>query len=339
MEKKLDDFNLNGTNLVRMVWEQRKLIIIIGIVAFVVSLIISFLITPQFKATAVLIPSAASQASKDVMVSSRVKGITVFGEENEPEHLLQVLTSETLRKETVLKLNLFQSYGIDPNHKHAWYEVNRIFSSNISFSPTKYQGVKIEVLDPSPEMAVKIVGTIVDLADSLMRNAKRDVAKKALSILEKQYVFAVAEAKAIDDSLAIVMKMGAIDLPYQAKELEQAYAQALLKGDENAARRLEKAKAKLAQAGATFTRLRYDIQNKSIQMGKMTEDLHILKIEAAGEIPSQFVIDKGIKPDKKSYPKKMIIVIVSTLAAVFFSIFLILLVDFFRKSINPPSEA
>ena len=48
MEKKLDDFNLNGTNLVRMVWEQRKLIIIIGIVAFVVSLIISFLITPQF---------------------------------------------------------------------------------------------------------------------------------------------------------------------------------------------------------------------------------------------------------------------------------------------------
>ena len=88
MEKKLDDFNLNGTNLVRMVWEQRKLIIIIGIVAFVVSLIISFLITPQFKATAVLIPSAASQASKDVMVSSRVKGITVFGEDNEPEHLL-----------------------------------------------------------------------------------------------------------------------------------------------------------------------------------------------------------------------------------------------------------
>ena len=195
------------------------------------------------------------------------------------------------------------------------------------------------MLDPSPEMAVQIVSTIVDLADSLMRNAKREVAKKALSILEKQYVFAVAEAKAIDDSLAIVMKMGAIDLPYQAKELEQAYAQALLKGDENAARRLEKAKAKLAQAGATFTRLRYDIQNKSIQMGKMGEDLNILRIEAAGEIPSQFVIDKGIKPDKKSYPKKMIIVIVSTLAAVFFSIFLILLVDFVRKSINPPSEA
>jgi len=339
MDKRLQDFNLNGTNLVQLVWNHRKLIIIIGIVAFVSSLVVSFIITPHYKVTAVLIPSAASQASKDVLVNSRVKGITVFAEDQELEHLLQVLSSETLRKDIVTRLNLFSNYGVDPNYKHAWYEVNRIFSSNISFSPTKYRSVKIEVLDPSPQMATRIAQTIIVVADSLMRSAKRDVARKALSVLERHYEVALAESKVMDDSLTMVMSRGVIDLPLQTKELTKGYASALLSGNDIAAKKIERTMANLAKDGAAFTRLKNDIQNKSIQISKIVDNLHILQVEAAGEIPSQFVIDSGITPDKKSYPKKMIIVIVSTLAAVFFSVFLLLLVDFFRKSIDPVGEA
>lgn len=339
MDKKLQDYNLNGTNLVQMVWNHRKIVIIISIVAFVVSLVVSFIITPHYKATAILIPAAASQSSKDVLVNSRVKGITVFGEDQELEYLLQILTSETLRKDIILKLNLFENYGVDPNYKHAWYEVNRIFSSNISFSPTKYRSAKIEALDPSPEMATKIVDAIVVAADSLMRKRKQEVALRALEVLEKQYQEALAESKAMDDSLTLVMSRGIIDLPLQAKELTQGYSRAILDGNEKAAKKFEQAMEKLAIDGAAFTRLKNDIQNKSIQISKIVDNLHILRVEIAGEIPSQFVIDWGITADKKSYPKKMVIVIVSTLSAIFFSIFAILIVDFFRKSISPISES
>lgn len=339
MENRLQDYNLNGTNLVQMVWNHRKLLIIIGTLAFVISLVVSFLITPYFKATAVLIPSVASQASKDVLVNSRVKGITQFGEDQELEHLLQVLTSETLRKDIIEKLGLFEHYGIDRNYKHAWYEVNRIFSSNISFAPTKYRGAKIEVLDYSPQKATDIVNTIVVVADSLMRKSKQEVAQKALNILEKQYAEALEESKVMDDSLTLVMSRGVLDLPLQTKELTQGYTRAILDGKDAAAKKLENALAKLAKDGAAFSRLKFDIQNKSIQISKIVDNIHILKVEVAAEIPSQFVIDWGITPDKKSKPKKMIIVIVSTLSAIFFSIFLILLVDFFRKSISPASES
>jgi len=37
----------------------------------------------------------------------------------------------------------------------------------------------------------------------------------------------------------------------------------------------------------------------------------------------------------KAKPKKSVIVIISTLSALFFAFFLFVLVDFFRKSINP----
>lgn len=339
MEKRLQDFNLNGTSLVQMVWNHRKLLIAIGVAAFVVSLIVSLLITPYFKASAVLVPAVASQASKDVLVNSRVKGITQFGEDQELEHLLQILTSETLRKVIVEQQSLFDHYGVDRNYKHAWFEVNRIFSSNISFSPTKYRGAKIEVLDYSPQKATDIVNNIVVVADSLMRMAKREVAQRALDVLEKQYAEALVESKVMDDSLTLVMSRGVLDLPLQTKELTQGYTKAILKGDDAAAKKLENALARLAKDGAAFSRLKFDIQNKSIQISKIVDNLHILRVEVAAEIPSQFVIDWGITPDKKSKPKKMIIVIVSTISAMFFAVFLMLLVDFFRKSIKPTSES
>jgi uncharacterized protein involved in exopolysaccharide biosynthesis len=67
--------------------------------------------------------------------------------------------------------------------------------------------------------------------------------------------------------------------------------------------------------------------------------LHILRAEAQGIIPSQFVIDWAYPADKKAKPKKLVIVVAATLSALFFSLFLFVLVDFFRRSINPPSIA
>ena len=113
MEKELPDFNLNGTNLLQMVWQRRIVFLLIGVVAFVVSLVVSFLITPQFKSSAILIPSVATQASKDVFIASRAKGLTVFGDDEEVEQLIQILSSETLRRHIITEFNLFEHYGVN----------------------------------------------------------------------------------------------------------------------------------------------------------------------------------------------------------------------------------
>jgi hypothetical protein len=335
MGKDLPDFNLNGTNLVQMVWQRRYIFLAVGVIAFFASLVVSFLITPQFKSTAVLIPSAATQASKDVFVASRAKGLTVFGDDEEVEHLLQVLSSETLRRHIVNKFNLFQHYGIDPNDRFAWHKVNTSFSSNISFSPSRYRSVRIEVLDESPEMAAKLANGIVEAADSLARETKKKVAQMALEMLEYHYQQTLGEAYRIDDSLTKVMKNGVLDLPYQAKEASKVYVEHLASANTSAAARVENYMAKLALDGARFTRYFNDVQYKSLQIKDMQENLHILRSEAQGKIPSQFVIDWAYPSDKKAKPKKMVIVITATLSAIFFAVFLFIIIDFFRKSINP----
>jgi uncharacterized protein involved in exopolysaccharide biosynthesis len=337
MENNQPDFNLNGTDLVQMIWKKRFVVVAIGVVAFVASLIVSLQITPLFQSTAILIPAAATQASKDVFVNSRVKGITVFGDDEEVEHLLQVVSSETLRRETIAKLNLFSHYEIDPSENEAWYKVNENFSNNISFRRSRYRTVRIEVLDKSPEKAAQIANTIVVLADSLMRATKRDVAKKALQVLELQYQQTLKELYIADDSLSVVMKKGVLSLPYQAKEATKVYTEALAKGNVEAARRIEKYMDGLAASGASFIRLESSIHNLSAQLKSLKENLQVLNAEANGVIPSQFVIDRAVASDKKAKPKKAIIVIVSTLSAIFFTVFLLVFVEFVRTSIYPPA--
>jgi len=336
MENKLPDFDLNGTNLVQMVWKRKITLTIITVIALIASTIVAFLITPTFQSSATLIPAKATQTSKDVFVPTRPYGLTVFGEDEEVEHLLQVLSSESLRHTVIEKENLFENYEIDPNSLHAWTEVNSKFASNVSFSRSQYRTVRISAFDVSPQKAASITNTVVTVADSLMRKTKSDLSKIALKAATKQYDEAMQEHSRLSDSLSKVMSQGALDIPYQAKEITKVYAEAIASGNTTAANRLSNYMKQLAEHGGEYTRLSYDILNKSKQIVDMQESLHFLKLEAEGTVPSQFVIDWATPSDKKAKPKKLSIIIVSTLSALFFAIFLLVLVDFFRTSIYPP---
>ena len=117
------------------------------------------------------------------------------------------------------------------------------------------------------------------------------------------------------------------------------YAEAIAGARYESAGRVEKYIDGLASQGAKYTRYLNDIQYKSLQIKDIQENLHILRAEAQGVIPSQFVIDWAYPSDKKATPKKLIIVVASTLSALFFSLFLFVLLDFFRKSIKPKNIA
>ena len=335
MKKTVADFNLNGTKLVMMVWSRKRFFLLVGIIAFISSLAVSFLIHPKFQSTAVLLPAISTQPSKDIVVPNRVKGFIMFGEDEEVEHLLQVLSSETLTRTIVEKHNLFVHYSIERDSKHAWSKVATVYSKNISFSPTKFRSVKIQVLDTDPEYAALLANSIVEIADSLMRKTKQDMALRALPLFEEQYRFALSEIQRVEDSLSAVMKRGVLDLPYQAKELTGAYAAALTSGNSASAQRIKKEMESLGVSGGAFTRYLQEMLHVSQQMKDVKEALFIMRIEAAGEIPSQFVIDRAVPADKKAKPKRMTIALISTLSALFFTFFLLILIDFFNTMIDP----
>ncbi len=329
------EFNLNATNLVKMVWEKRLIIVYIAIFAFAVSLIVSFLITPMYKSVAILYPPVENQSSKEVINTTFQRGLTVFGDRNEAEQLLQILSSQTLRDIVIKKQNLIKHWELNPEGKYVRSEAYGIFISDIAFRPTKYNSVEITVYDKDPEKAAEVANEIVHVSDSLMRSIKADMALKALAVLEEQYKLANEDVNSIGDSLDLVMRAGAIHLEAQTKEIYRALARAIENNNVSAEKRLRVLYDDLARLGLPLTNLTNNYYMGLNNLKDLRNFMRVLKIEAKQGIPSQFVVDKAIPSDKKAYPKKALIVIMSTLSAIFFSIFAIIVFDFFKKIIVP----
>ena len=334
MESSKTDFSLDSTNLVLMVWGKRNLLFWIGVIALLVSLGASFLITPLYKATAIVYPPIDNQQSKELINTNLQAGLTVFGESKEAEKLLQVLSSSTLRDIVIKKLDLTVNWGINPSDKYARHKTYGIFNSNIKFRPTQYTSVEIEVMDASPEMAAKIANTIVKVQDSLMLSIKAQVAQKGLEALEEQYKKGIEEMKELEDSLSKTMSKGVIHLQSQTQEFYKAYAKAVASNNVSAIKALDKKIEPLKEYGGEYVVLIEEIQNKSIQLNELNESMKVIRIEASKSIPSQFVVDWATTPDKKAYPKKAIVIIVSTLSALFFGIFAIVVAEFFKQKVN-----
>lgn len=330
MESSKADFNLNSTNLIDLVWSKRKLLLIIGIVAIVVSTVASFMITPKFKATAIIYPPVDNQVSKELIAPSMQAGLTVFGESKEAEQMLQVLSSNTLRDLIIKKLNLMAIWGVAPNEKYAKSKVNGIYNERIRFRPTQYMSVEVEVMDPSPVFAATIANTIVVLQDSLMRAIKSQVASKGLVVIQEQYDQALLEMKALEDSLAKTMENGVFNVEAQTKGFYNEYAKTIAANQSNAVKALEKKMEPLKKFGSKNVRYTEEIVYKANQITDLNTSLKTMQIEAAQVVPSQFVVDYASIPDKKAYPKKSIIIIVSTISALLFGIFAIVISDFLK---------
>ncbi|BDX37737.1 hypothetical protein CYCD_10920 [Tenuifilaceae bacterium CYCD] len=326
------NFELNSTALLRSLWSYRKIILIVGVVAFIVSALAAFLITPKFKATAIIYPPVANQASKELITENKQEGLTVFGETEEAEQFLQILSSRTLKDSVIARLNLMDHWDIKPSNIHKMHEVYSKFDQNIRTKPTQYQSVIIEVMDSDPEMAARIANAVVDISDTLMRSAKSQVAKKALAALEEQYNKGLEEMKTAEDSLTFVMQQGVVHLKKQTEQYYKDYTKALLTNDKKAIGILEKQIKPLQEYGSRYERYRNEVQDMALQLTELKLSLKVLRVEAEQSIPSQFVIDRAVAPDKKAYPKRSIVIVLSTLSALFFAVFAIVVAEFIKHS-------
>lgn len=327
------NFDLNSTTLLQAAWQYRKVLIAVGVLAFIISTVAAFLITPKFEASAIIFPPKANQASKELFTVSQQAGLTTFGETEEAEQFLQVLTSRTLRDSVIQRLNLMDYWGIKSSDKYAQNHTYSIYKEVVKIKSTPYQSIVIEVMDKNPEMAAKIANTIVDLSDSLMRSIKLQFAQKALAALELQYEQTQADMRSIEDSLAMVMQKGVVHLKKQSEEYYKEYTKALLANNRDAIKIIKDQIQPLQLYGSKYERYRDEMNYMSQQLTNLNNSLKIYRVEAAQTIPSQFVIDRAIVPDKKAYPKRSVVIILSTLASLFFAFFAIVFAEFIKQSI------
>lgn len=328
----MNDFNLNATPIIAKIMAKGKLLIIVAVAAFVVSTVVVLLIPNRYEASALLMPQVANQISKEMFTAAKQEGLTVFGEKEESEQLRQIITSRTLKDMVIEQLDLWKLWGIDPNMKHARDKMYNSYNKSVKISSTQFQGVVVAARDQNPELAATIANTIVDLSDTLLRRVKKEIAQKALIAFEKQYNRELEAMVALEDSMRKAMIAGAVSPEMQAKEITRAYSGAITSGNTDNANKLSKLMEPIKQHGSKYIRYNYQLEYAAENIVLLGNHLKVLRVEAQQDIPSQFVIDRATVPDKKIAPKRTILVVLSTLAAVLCEIFVIVAIEFFNTS-------
>jgi uncharacterized protein involved in exopolysaccharide biosynthesis len=329
MGKHKKNFSLNSTDFFSYVWSKRKTLLYVTLIAAIFSAIISFFITPKFKSSIVMYPSTSASISK-TMLSDNIYSMDdnlKFGTEQETEQLMQVLSSDEIRARIIRKFKLAAHYKIDTTAKYWKSNLLDEYNSNIKYKRTEYQSIIVEVLDVDAETAATIANEISNQLDTLFTFVQHERAQKALAIVEKQYLLMVSQMNAMQDSLTRIRELGVINYEAQSTALNNAYAMALAEGKTNGVKAIETKMKTLAKYGGSYVALRDLLLNETKRLSYLKSKYMEAKVDAEQVIPHKFVIDRAYKSDKKAYPKRFIIVLISAISAFAVALLLMIIID------------
>ena len=185
MSEPTNEFDQARDSLLLFIWKKRILIFIVTAVAGLAALIVAFLITPQFKSTAIVFPAATSTVSFSEQRNAKASSMD-FGEEEQAEQLIQILQSSRIRNRIVRQFDLMDHYEIDKDDDNKNYKLGKAWSNHILFKRTRYGSIQIDVLDKDRELAAEIANKIVQLIDTVKNEMVRERTIPAFEISQRK---------------------------------------------------------------------------------------------------------------------------------------------------------
>ena len=327
--QKGDDFD--SSNLIIFIYKWRKPLSIVMVVALLGSWFFSspWFITPKFKSTVIMFPASSSSISQSLLNERSMKGqdITSFGEDGQAEQLLQILNSNKIRDRVVVKFNLMKHYNIDSTSDMKYSMLFKEYDNNIDFRRTEYMAVQISVFDKDPQFAADIANTIAALLDSTKNDMMRQRSVKGYMVVKAEYEAMKAEKEKIVDSLITIGSLGVNDVEYQSQVLNQQYAIALMNGNRTAQAALQKKLDVLGKYGGIYMALKNALEYKTEQLSLLETKYKQAKVDAEENLPQKFVVSDAFKAERKSYPIRWLIILISTISALFMTVIIIMVMD------------
>ena len=337
--------NYSSKYLCKLLVEYRKPILIILAVAALCAVIFSssFFITPLYKSTTIIYPTSSNSISK-VLISTTYqsdKDVMNFGEDEQTEQMLQVLNSNRVRDKVISRFNLMEHYNIKPDSKYPFTKLNKLYDTRIKFRRTEYNAVKITVMDSDAALSARIANEIAEIFDSTMNQMQKEVAIEAFRIVEQEYGTLVAEMNQLEDSLNTLRKLGVFDYESQVEMLSRQMAVELGKGNTQGVKNIQEQLDILAEYGGASYAINERLDNDRLQLSLVKSKYEEAKVDATEFIPHKFVVTSAFQAERKSYPVRWIIVVVTLLSTFLLLIFCLVFYDrskgFFRSATEPQS--
>jgi uncharacterized protein involved in exopolysaccharide biosynthesis len=250
--------------------------------------------------------------------------------------MIQVLQSKEIRDSVVAKFDLSRHYGIDPNYEYYTSTLLWEYSKNVKISKTPYDAVIIEVWDKDPKIACDMVNEIMNQYNFKLRGLHKEKFREVVNNYRTVTNYKRQELDSLQlRSQELGVKYGLLDYPSQTREVMRAY----LSGGGSGSR------------GGEVNRLKKNLEEKggeremlSNLMIAITKDYSAFKLDydrAVLDMNRNYtyvnVLNKPFVADKKGYPVRWVIVVVSALASLFIAVIVIGIIESRRK--RPETQA
>ncbi|MFC2114350.1 hypothetical protein ACFLRI_03280 [Bacteroidota bacterium] len=307
-----------------------------GISLFAAILVMIFsgpkFITPKFESYAIFYPTAQMSVSKGLLSENNYSenDFLSVGEGEEAEQLLQILQSDRIAGKIKIRYNLMEHYGIKPDEKYANYKFGIKFQKNVKSALTEYTSIKVTVRDEDPVLAANIANDIVEIMDTIRNEILKARAMDGMRIVEKDFNEKKAYVKSLVDSMNTLARLGVLDYEGQSDALSIAYADAISKGNSVTVSKLEDKLKVLAEFGPTQAWLAGELEYELEELVKLRTKYKQIKADVESVVPNKFIIERASVPERKAYPRRSIITIVSFFSAFLFSIILFVFIENFK---------
>ena len=318
----MTDLNLQEERfgLIQFIWKNKKPIFIMTGIAAVVSIVVSFLITPMYLSSAIVFPAASGNVSFDAQRNVKAAAMD-FGEEEQAEQLVQILQSSRIKDRIVKKYHLMADYEIAENDQNKYYKLNKAYYGNFSFNRTRFGSIQIDVLDKDPKKAANMANNIVDLIDTVKNEMIRERTIPAFEINLRKKKQMEHERDSLLTRLEDLAKQGVLPNDVRAT-LYQALVDSKSPVEKTEIQRKIDINTKF---GSVYDGLEYQRNEKIVKIEDFRVSYEQAESDANAQFNHKFVVEKAVVADRKEKPKRMIIVLVSTIGGFIFGLFFLLI--------------
>jgi len=287
---------LNNKTLLELVLKWKYHLGVIAVIAGAISIVLSspLFLKPKYKSTSIVYPVNMGE----------------YSEESYTEQMLEILNSGDIRDNMITAFKLDEHYKISPLYKYYKTALYGKYAEEVSFRKTENEAVRITVLDTDPLIACAMVDSIRKFYDKKVRLLHRTKVAEEFNIRTLELQRLKLEMDSLSNCLGeLGQKYGVMEITGQSEGISAAYFQALANGKDNQA--LKDAFNNVASKSPEARSLMIRVESLAIRVGKVQELRDDAYRELNKEITYSVVVTPPYPADKKDWPKRSVIVLMS----------------------------
>ena len=307
--------SINQSNeLISFFWLKRKPFLLIIIITTIISSIGSLMMEDEFESTVILYPAITSSVSFNEFDSEQQK-ISRFGSDEEVEQMLQVLESNSIKSKMISKYNLVNHYKMDTSSKYYISKLGDLYNDRISYKRNKNGAVIISVIDNSPDTAALIANDIASLYDSTRNSMIHERALNDLKIKSIKYEKMKNEMQELIDTMSTLSAMGVV-----TNDGYRALTEGFVNSKDKSSKLEFKSKIEMSEKyGSILESFQVKSQHLSSRLAAMQILYEQAESNANSHISHKFLVENAFPANKKTYPKRSLIVLLSVISTLLVS--------------------